>query len=95
MKGKIILGSLIVLFIALVIALVVPNVSAASECSTPACHQKYYDAINAKQHAGSDGCVYCHTTRYYPTHSGYIGYIVNETNTCKQSTSTMSHYHQF
>jgi hypothetical protein len=82
MKGRIILGSLIVLFL----ILFVPNVSADSECSTPSCHQEYYTAINAKQHAGSDGCVYCHPkTSYFPTHTGYIGYIVNETNTCNQA----------
>jgi hypothetical protein len=84
MKGKIILGSLIVLFLALVIVLVVQNVTAAPDCSIPACHQKYYDAINSKLHAGSDACTYCHTG--YNNHNGlYIGYIVNETNTCSQA----------
>jgi hypothetical protein len=59
-------------------------VNAATDCTSTLCHQTYYNAINEKQHFGSDQCTYCHDSSYR-THNGvYLGYKVNET-TCNQN----------
>ncbi len=82
MKGKIILGSLIVLFIALAI----PNVTATYDVCT-GCHPSYVNAIRASGHANSDFCLDCHKGGYdtsdHQDSTPYIGYNVTEA-TCNQ-----------
>ncbi len=55
----------------------------AADCTT--CHTSYGDAVSSSKHSpvnpGTPVCTDCHTG-YVDGHS-YIGYIVNESNTCR------------
>ncbi|VVB92647.1 Carboxypeptidase regulatory-like domain protein [uncultured archaeon] len=57
----------------------------AADCTT--CHTSYGDAVSSSKHSpvnpGTPVCTDCHTG-YVDGHS-YIGYVVNESNTCRNS----------